>query len=404
MARRDDLMPRVTRREIGKLSATAHLATQSATPPVRSVRRADTDLPDQSPKFASATLPMHGVVGPQWPVHQSPVSASKTESFTFAIEADPHLDEQSDLRIFQDVIDAVVAASPAFLVDLGDTLMVDKLASPTISSIRDRAARYQTYFDRLVDIPLHMVVGNHDGESGWAPSLARLTNDVRRAAFPASVRKTNHYAFSYGDALFILLDPFGSTTTKPTTDPWAWTLGRAQYDWLIQTLQTSTELWRFVFIHHLVGGDRLGRGGVEVARSFEWGGADPDGTPNFGVRRPDWGVPIHDLLVAFGVSAVFKGHDHVYVRQELDGVTYQTLPQPSHPGESVRQAAEYGYLTGDVRGGSGYLSVSVEPSQATVAFMKWRPRSGMTVDATYTLYPRSLTARRAPRDQLGSPT
>jgi hypothetical protein len=315
-----------------------------------------------------------------------------SERFTFAIEADPHLDEQSDPRIFGDVIDAIVGASPAFLIDLGDTLMVDKIARPTADDIRGRATLFRTYFDRLGSVPLHMVIGNHDGEAGWAPALARMSNDVRREAFPASVGAVNHYSFTHGGALFILLDPFGSTMRKPTVNPWAWTLGRAQYDWLVQTLAMATETWRFVFIHHLVGGDRLGRGGIEVARAFEWGGNDPDGSPAFGRERPGWQLPIHDVLVAHGVTAVFKGHDHLYVRQELDGITYQTVPQPSHPGEAIRQAAEYGYMTGDVRGGSGYLSVEVAQATATVTFMKWHPRTGLAVDTAYTLLPRVVTA------------
>lgn len=326
-------------------------------------------------------------------------------AFTFAIEADPHLDVRSDPSIFGEVIDSIVATSPAFLIDLGDTLMVDTLTQPTISNILDRASRFRQYFDRLGDaVPLHMVIGNHDGEAGWAPSLARLSNDVRREAFPASVHARNYRAFTHGDALFVLLDPFGSTTVKPNADPWAWTLGREQYEWLARTLEASTETWRFVFIHHLVGGDRLGRGGVEVARRFEWGGCDPDGSLAFAARRPGWGVPIHDLFVDWGVTAVFKGHDHLYAHQELDGITYQTLPQPSHPGESVRQAAEYGYVTGTVRGGSGFLSVTVEATVTTVRFVKWNPRTGMAVDASYELFARVVNAQAGRLAQPEAPS
>lgn len=324
----------------------------------------------------------------------APRGDSSLPAFTFAIEADPHLDDRSDPSIFGEVIDTIVATSPAFLIDLGDTLMVDKLALPSVRDIRDRASLFRQFFDRLgVSIPLHMVIGNHDGEAGWAPGLARLSNDLRREAFPASVHARNYRSFTHGDALFVLLDPFGSTTAKPNSDPWAWTLGREQYEWLAHTLEASTETWRFVFIHHLVGGDRLGRGGVEVARRFEWGGCDPDGSPAFATRRPGWGVPIHDLLVDRGVTAVFKGHDHLYARQELDGITYQTLPQPSHPGESARQAADYGYVTGTVRGGSGFLSVTVGADVTTVRFVKWHPRTGMAVDASYELFARVVNAQ-----------
>jgi hypothetical protein len=32
-------------------------------------------------------------------------------------------------------------------------------------------------------------------------------------------------------------------------------------------------------------------------------------------------VPIHDPLVDRGVTATFKGHDHLCGREELDGIT-----------------------------------------------------------------------------------
>ena len=45
--------------------------------------------------------------------------------------------------------------------------------------------------------------------------------------------------------------------------------------------------------------------------------------------RPGWPAPIHQLLVQHRVSAVFHGHDHLYVNQQLDGIVYQEVPQPS---------------------------------------------------------------------------
>jgi len=67
---------------------------------------------------------------------------------------------------------------------------------------------------------------------------------------------------------------------------------------------------------------------------------------------------------------VFKGHDHIYVKQELDGIIYQTLPQPSHPGEKISSAAEYGYLAGKTIGGSGFLKMTTTSSFIKVDFVK----------------------------------
>ena len=46
-------------------------------------------------------------------------------------------------------------------------------------------------------------------------------------------------------------------------------------------------------------------------------------------------MPIHQLLAANGVTMFFHGHDHIYARQELDGVIYQTLPEPADPNYAL---------------------------------------------------------------------
>ena len=56
-------------------------------------------------------------------------------------------------------------------------------------------------------------------------------------------------------------------------------------------------------------------------------------------------MPIHDLLVANHVTAVFHGHDHLFVKQDLDGIIYQEVPQPSAArANATNSAAEYGYV------------------------------------------------------------
>ena len=130
----------------------------------------------------------------------------------------------------------------------------------------------------------------------------------------------------------------------------AWTLGEAQFKWLERTLSASTAPFKFVFTHHLVGGsfDGLGRGGVEFAPYFEWGGSNTNGTPGFAAHRPGWSRPIQSLLLANGVSAVFHGHDHLYVKQDLDAdgdgvadLVYQEVPQPSRTNYGAIGAGHY---------------------------------------------------------------
>jgi hypothetical protein len=91
--------------------------------------------------------------------------------------------------------------------------------------------------------------------------------------------RDGYYAWTWGEALFVVLDPFWYTGSKPR-DSWEWTLGKEQYDWLKATLEGSVSKYKFVFIHHLTGGlNPEARGGVEAAHLYEWGGSNADGTP-----------------------------------------------------------------------------------------------------------------------------
>ncbi len=154
----------------------------------------------------------------------------------------------------------------------------------------------------------------------------------------------NHYAWEWGGALLVVLGPYWPTTGRGRKDNWHWTLGAQQYRWLQKTLERSRAAFKFVFIHHPVGaGGQPIRGGVEAARYNEWGGRNADGTEGFREHRPGWDMPIHQLLTEQGVSIVFHGHDHMFAREELDGVVYQLVPQPGNPRTGVpRNAQEYG--------------------------------------------------------------
>jgi hypothetical protein len=148
------------------------------------------------------------------------------------------------------------------------------------------------------------------------------------------------------------------------------TLGETQYRWLTKRLTSSKASLRFVFIHHLVGGlGRDVRGGAKTAAYMEWGGKNGDGSEGFRRNRPGWEMPLHQLFVQNGVNIVFHGHDHLFVKEELDGIIYQDVPQPGHPSGGTRSAEEYGY-GGVILGSSGHVRVTVERNQATVNYVR----------------------------------
>ncbi|MEI8259197.1 MAG: metallophosphoesterase, partial [Deltaproteobacteria bacterium] len=210
--------------------------------------------------------------------------------------------------------------------------------------------------------------------------------------YNSALTPRNYFAWTWGDATFIVLDPYGFTTNKPTNagSAWAWTLGKEQYDWLTGVLQKNTSSYTFVFIHNLVGGAGFeARGGSEASVYNEWGGANADGTSGFAAQRPGWAKPIHDLLLQYKVTAMFHGHDHLYVHQERDGIAYQEVPQPSLGREAnTSSAAGYSYATGTLLPSSGHLRVTVTPAKATVEYVRSSLTSGNgTVVDRYDLKP-----------------
>lgn len=345
-----------------------------------------------------------------------------SSTFTFTVQADSHLDFGTDPDVYTKSLANALASRPDFHIDLGDTFMTDKR-----NDFHEAFPQYlaQRYYLGLIgrSAPVFLVLGNHDGEEtkrgATGPgSMAVWSNAMRKRYFanpvpdafytgnatphPQAGLLQDYYAFEWGDALFVVLDPYWFNTGRGRdTDNWDRTLGRPQFDWLKRTLETSRARFKFVFLHNLVGGEtREGRGGVEASRFFEWGGRDLDGRDTFAAHRPGWTAPIHELLVRNGVSIVFHGHDHFYDQQERDRIVYQLVPQPGHSqADDVRSAEEYGYKSGVIQGASGILRVSVAPEAATVEYVRAYPanaeRDGCKTGAVthrYTVAPRSRTA------------
>jgi hypothetical protein len=131
-----------------------------------------------------------------------------------------------------------------------------------------------------------------------------------------------------------------------------------------------------------------GRGAVEVSTNYEWGGIDPKGTSTFAVERPNWELPIHDLMVKNGVSIFFQGHDHIFVTQERDGLIYQSMPNPAD--DTFSMFNESAYKTGTKAPNSGHVRVTVSPTEAKVEYFlaaraKDSGRKNLTIAHQYTV-------------------
>ena len=85
-------------------------------------------------------------------------------------------------------------------------------------------------------------------------------------------------------------------------------------------------------------------------------------------------MPVHQLLLRNHVTAVFKAHDNFYARQELDGIPYIMIPQPSFAGnDRIRDLENYGYKQGVFLGNSGHVRVTVSSEKLVVNYVKSSP-------------------------------
>ena len=311
-------------------------------------------------------------------------------TFTFAIEADPHMDTNSNAAVFTLTLQNILSANPDFLLDLGDTFMSEKLLVKNQTEILKRHLLLRSYFDLAChSIPLFLALGNHEGEQGWlldgtANNLPVWAANTRMLYYPNPLPdsfysgntkpepyvglRENYYSWEWGNSLFIVLDPYWYTKSKPD---WGWTLGLEQYNWFKNVITASKAKFKFIFCHQLVGGNgNDGRGGTEFAHLWEMGGMNEDSTWGFDAYRSGWGKPVHNLMVENNATIFFHGHDHFYGKQDKDGIVYQEVPQPSLKNFTSMQASAYGYVNGVFIPSRGYLLVTITDTSSKVEYIR----------------------------------
>ena len=325
--------------------------------------------------------------GPEHTFHTARIPGT---TFIFAIEADPHLDTNSIPAAYSLTLQNILVKNPDFLLDLGDIFMSEKFPPVTQQTITARHLLYRSYYGSVChSVPLFIVIGNHEGENGWvlngtADCLPVMAANTRKMYYPNPFPdgfysgdtiaenfvglRQNYYAWEWGNSLFIVLDPYWYTITKPE---WGWTLGEDQYNWFKNVITTSHAKFKFIFCHQLVGGDgNDGRGGTEYSGFFEMGGKNVDSSWGFDTHRPGWGKTIHELMVESNATIFFHGHDHCYAKQDMDGIVYQEVPQPSSRNITNITGTQYGYVNGVLMPSRGYLLVTITDSSAKVDYIR----------------------------------
>lgn len=316
-------------------------------------------------------------------------------TFTFTIESDEHMyDKKGVASIYQITLNNQALDNPDFMVTLGDTFGDDHQAM-TITSAQLNALHkyYRSFFGGVChSVPLFICLGNHEGENDYYMGLTPPNNLAINGTlwrkyyypnpFPSAFYSgntenepwgislpQNYYAWTWGDALFVVLDVYRyQNKTNPKPDGWDWSLGQNQYNWLKATLETSKSKYKFVFAHHVCG---EGRGALSLAKYYEWGGYESNGTTfGFTSKRAGWAKPIHQLFVDNKVNIFFQGHDHLFAREQLNGVTYQEVPMPSDSTYQIGKLANADAYVSDVVDGTGHLRVNVSPAGVKVDFVQ----------------------------------
>ncbi|MFN6112157.1 MAG: metallophosphoesterase [Bacteroidota bacterium] len=318
---------------------------------------------------------------------------ARGEAFTFLVEADEHLyDKKGIPAMYKITLDNMKKDSADFMLSLGDTFGDDH--TPETTTSQDMDDLHRDYLQYLGDIchsvPFFFCLGNHEGEMGYylkqnPPNniavwgtlwrkyyypnpfpngfyTGNMTREPNGIDYPE-----NYYAFEWGDALFVVLDVYRDCDVNEKPQNWDWTLGETQYRFLKNALESSNAKYKFVFAHHTRG---QGRGGVVTAKGAEWGGYSNKGTYEFDKFRPGWGLPIHQLMVNTGVNIFFQGHDHLYAKEELDGLVYQETPMPSDSTYEIGVLANADAYTDVTMRGTGHLRVKVSDAGVVVDFVR----------------------------------
>jgi len=339
-------------------------------------------------------------------------------TFTFALQGDSHPErpQMSDPNLYTRTLQNAAADQPDFYICMGDDFSVEPVREVTAEGIGERYTLQRPFLGLVAQsAPIFLLNGNHEqaslfnfNQTDVRHDVAVLAQKARNSYFPtvgpdgfysgdpAPLKSIgllkDYYSWTWGDGLFVVLDNYWQAAAQVDTgfhdrppgdgqnggpggggggpgdrnrDWWGLTLGDAQYHWFKQTLERSKAKYRFVFAHHVMGS---GRGGVDECDLYEWGGRNRRGDWEFSQRRPGWELPVHQLMVKHGVTIFFQGHDHLFCRQERDGVVYQEVPMPADPGYMTYN--EERYQSGVKLPNSGHLRVTVSPENVKVEYVR----------------------------------
>lgn len=273
-----------------------------------------------------------------------------TVPFRFAVIADTHVnptDDESNSpwevnglanRRTREVVSQLAAAEPEFVVHLGD--MVHPV--PGNPGYRAAADRFLAITDQL-DVPLHLVPGNHDAGDKpvrWAPAkpISPASLDTYHRTFGPS-----HYAFDHRDVHLVVINTMLINSGTPAE--------QEQREWLTEDLRSHAGARILVLGHYppyLTDPD------------------EPECYDNIAEPGRGW---LLGLFERYGVEAYFCGHVHNFLYHRHGGCDLYVLPSTSFVRHDYSELArvppgsQYGR---DDTGKLGHTVVEVHPDHHQV--------------------------------------
>ncbi len=308
------------------------------------------------------------------------------QAFRFAVMADAHINPGNPERnaVLRSSADTAALARPDFVLHMGDNIQTIGSTHGGPCAQEDHPNVFYIYFRQVLGAlqgktSQFVLNGNWEGENGWHPAQNRAWARQARMTFaPGPDNATypeggspnqDYYAYTWGDALFVVLNVTGYTPTdheivRGPGKADEWTLGKEQMAWLERTLAQSKAPWKFLFIHHAVGGQagddinsRYGRGGGLAAKVGEQ-------------------AKVHALMQKYGVQAFFYAHDHVFTDMTVDGIHYICSGSVGAPWKFGTAETGYEKFIPD----SGFVTVDVDGKTAAVRYVRPDPAKAEGVE------------------------
>ena len=254
--------------------------------------------------------------------------SGQDDIFYFAVISDLHLQDDPE-HLNNQVLEQTIDILNGFEVPLDFVLMagdiVDELPSDDPGWYEDHddtpLHRLQQQLQRL-DMPAHMVLGNHDYYTNGEDVDSHMVEDkaAREALFlDYAGMPSAWYRFEHQGVSFLGLSSMQDDARVGWTPNRCGSFGEEQLAWLEEQLADGGPF--FLFFHHPLALDNVVAAGLASFFPFEVPRAEGQYEKYEGTEYEGWTDPIYALLQehAAQVLAIFVGHGHWFVQDEYEG-------------------------------------------------------------------------------------